>query len=402
MGGMGGGMGGGGMGGIGAAIVHVVYRTSDAAGTADFGAVQPGDYRFQIAKNWSRGLVSAVGQLNVLPGRAVEKTIVCPKTPPERVTVRVRCAWPADLEKEQLVLYAPFVYRYRKLQPSVEWSLTDAGAARTERVRRRSNQPAMMVNQGQGFPAIRSILSGPGPMLTEVLNSKTLFLWSNSAEADAAAQAKHAARAATDRRWPGVGFGPIVEGARVGPGDWADILAQNLRAVKPTAETPEPHELEWEPGTYGLDELIVMRPTRSPNVEAGRKRFDVLVASNVNNPLYTVAVGTAPPDKEDVDVFFRNTIGAGLERPSGMAGGMGGGMRQIAPRAYKPFQYAAPTLMLPTEYWDQVELGFEARRGQVNEWTIPLPDELTKAVRDALKTEPTPRVGSDEPVGNLQ
>ena len=30
---------------------------------------------------------------------------------------------------------------------------------------------------------------------------------------------------------------------------------------------------------------------------------------------------------------------------------------------------------------------FEARPGQVNEWTIPLPDELLEAVRKRLKAE---------------
>ena len=42
---------------------------------------------------------------------------------------------------------------------------------------------------------------------------------------------------------------------------------------------------------------------------------------------------------------------------------------------------------LPVQFWDKVDLGFEARLGQVNEWTIPLPDELIKAVREALKVD---------------
>ena len=52
------------------------------------------------------------------------------------------------------------------------------------------------------------------------------------------------------------------------------------------------------------------------------------------------------------------------------------------------WQEAAKILEVPGEYWDNVDLGFEARLGQVNEWTIPLPDELLRAVREALKVDP--------------
>ena len=34
---------------------EAIYRTSDTSGVADFGAVQPGDYRFQIPKSWANG-----------------------------------------------------------------------------------------------------------------------------------------------------------------------------------------------------------------------------------------------------------------------------------------------------------------------------------------------------------
>ena len=49
-----GGMGGmgGGMGGVAGKAIH---RTSDATGIADFGAVPPGDYEFQISKSWANG-----------------------------------------------------------------------------------------------------------------------------------------------------------------------------------------------------------------------------------------------------------------------------------------------------------------------------------------------------------
>jgi hypothetical protein len=49
------------------------------------------------------------------------------------------------------------------------------------------------------------------------------------------------------------------------------------------------------------------------------------------------------------------------------------------------FRNSTPTLELSEEYWSKVRSGFEARRGEINEWTVPLPDELIRAVREALK-----------------
>jgi hypothetical protein len=37
--------------------------------------------------------------------------------------------------------------------------------------------------------------------------------------------------------------------------------------------------------------------------------------------------------------------------------------------------------------WSKSVTNFEARSGQVNEWTIPLPNELIKAIRQKLKDQ---------------
>ena len=50
-----------------------------------------------------------------------------------------------------------------------------------------------------------------------------------------------------------------------------------------------------------------------------------------------------------------------------------------------------PTLNLSRDYWIKVGNAFEARRGEVNVWTIPLPDEMIRAVREALKVDTSPR-----------
>ena len=366
MGGTGGGMGG--MGGIGGAgMARTIYRTSDSSGVADFGAVQPGDYRFQIRKNWDTGYCSASGQLNVAPGTKVEKLIVCPKTPPDRVRVRVRWSWPADLEKEQLVLYAPFAFRHRKLDPGLSWVMSDSASPR--RARHLANQQ-MMMNQAQFGAAIRSVLCGPGTTLAEILDRKGLYFWTFS-QFDA--------------------NGQRVEEPR--PGVWAEFLTENLREVKLPSETPEPHELAWEAGSYGLDRLIVLRPTGSPNVEAGRRRLDVLVGSSFygDGPAvqsrgesvrirYGVQDRGGPPTKSDLQTVAPNFGGPGFG---------GGPMGRFGNNAdgWVPWQDAVQLVDLPTEFWDKVDFGFEARLGQVNEWTIPLPDELIKGVREALKVD---------------
>ena len=383
MGGMGGGMGG---------MAKSIQRTSDAAGLVDCGSVPPGDYTFRITKPWPEGSLSATGQLNVGPGSKVQKTIVCPKTPPEHATVRVHWAWPADLAKEQLVLYAPFAYRYRKLEPGLEWSLTDTPSP--QRPRRRRNF-GMFGNQFPGQPALRLVLCGPVMTVTDIARFRRLFLWRHDeAEVDDAAQNPEQQKRGGGRGGMGGGFAGGGQGyrtARLGPGDWADILLEDLQEIRLATDSPEPRELSWELGTYGLDQLIVLRPTRSLPVEPGRRRFDVIAASFVNGTGPAVHPRDVPPDKQD----FATASAQGFD---GMMGAMGG-FRSVGlseQRAVGPneqWMVAASTVDLPTDYWDKVDVAFEARRGQVNDWTIPLPDELIKAVRAAAQGR---AVGKDQ------
>jgi hypothetical protein len=364
-----GGMGGMGMGGMGGASAKAIRRISDAAGIADFGAVPPGDYSFQISKNWGSGYFTTAGQLNVLPGRKIEKSIVCPKTPPDRTRVRVHWSWPVDLDKEQLILYAPFTYRYRKLDSELEWVLTDS--ASRPRQRRRSNQG--MMNPGWSVPAVRSVLCGPATALTEVRERARLLFWAFS-------------HLDENGIMTGVPKSPV----------WADLLTENLREVKLPTETPEPTELAWELGVYGLDQLIVLRPTRPPGVEGGRKRFDVLVGSFFAGSLPSIqlrgeplgtSIGTGqggtenrggPPTQEDLEASTR-----GFDGP--VNAGMGGSNND----GWTGWEQSVPLAKLPSDFWDKVDTAFEVRPGQVNEWTIPVPDELIKAVRAALKDGPT-------------
>ena len=132
------------------------------------------------------------------------------------------------------MLYAPFAYRYRKLDSSLEWVIGDTPSS--ARQRRRSNQG--MINQMWSVPAVRSVLCGPGTALTEILKRGSFLFWA---------------------------FGQVNENGTITraakPPAWADILVENLQ--RPT-ETPEPNEQTWELGTYGLDHLIVTAPQPIP------------------------------------------------------------------------------------------------------------------------------------------
>jgi hypothetical protein len=52
--------------------------------------------------------------------------------------------------------------------------------------------------------------------------------------------------------------------------------------------------------------------------------------------------------------------------------------------------FSAKSIILPENYWLEASKAFEVRSGQTNEWTIPLPDVLLRAVREALKAEKLP------------
>jgi hypothetical protein len=290
----------------------VVNRTSDASGLADFGAVRPGDYTYQLSRNWPKGEFIAEGQFNVRPGTEVHKSIICPKVPPETVSVRIKCTWPADLETAGLFLYAPFTFVRRSFDSTLGWSWSQFESAK---------MPEVVASDTQLLPVTRSILRGTkGTNSFEIVDLAGLHLWK-------AAKSNEV-------------FG--------------DILDRDLREQAAGAE-----EWKWGPGTYRFDELMVVRPHRGQDVEKGRRRFDVL--ASICSPGFDMwQIEGGPPH-------------------SGVIG---------MPYSQGPWHRATPS---PTTvaYWSNVVDKFEVRPGQVNEWTIPLPDALIKAVRAALKPDPS-------------
>jgi len=326
-----------------------IHRVSDAKGVADFGSVQPGDYRINIHQGFANGYQTTSQELNIEPSSVVHRSIVCPKAPPDPVPVLIKCDWPADLEKERLVLYAPFDLRGRTIEPGIQWALYDKAAPVRPRGQGNGGNPGMMamMNQPSSFLATRSVLCGPGMTRTEILHSRGLLIWG---------------------RFSGNLADQVQQATKLGPGGWADVLVEDLRDVNDPSEA-----MKWEPGTYGLNELIVLRPTQSPDVETGRRRFDVLVAVRRPNFGHGFLLWGRPPAQEYLQTFYSMMAGPRYGQPN-----FDPGLRE-----------SSPTLELPAGYWREVYRSFEALPGQVNKWAIPLPDELIKAVREALKVDPT-------------
>jgi hypothetical protein len=190
-----------------------VARQADASGIADFGLLNPGEYSFTFSRNLDRRTLSGTGQLVVGPGSHINQPVLVPKRALEPVPLQVRCEWPADLEKEELILDVGF--RFVGIQKNgVLWSLNYNMGTRTH-----------------------SVILGPGVAVTEILHPAGLYLWAQSMQF---------------RR--------------------ADVLTSDLRLVN-----NQTAPLKWEQGAYQLAELIVLRPLKSIAGTTERQQFDVFV-----------------------------------------------------------------------------------------------------------------------------
>lgn len=190
-----------------------IHRRSDASGIADFGLINPGEYSFTFSEGLDRRTLSGTGQLVVGPGSHINQRILVPRKALEPVPLRVRCEWPAELEKEGLILDAAF--RFVAIEKNgIWWNLNNGMATLTH-----------------------SVIFGPGATVTEILHPAGLYTW---------------ARSNQFRR--------------------ADVLNSDLRLVN-----NQTAPLKWEQGTYQLAELIVLRPLEPTAGTNGRQQFDVVL-----------------------------------------------------------------------------------------------------------------------------
>ena len=133
-----------------------ISRKSDASGIADFGLVNPGEYSFTFAKRLDRRTLSGTGQFVVEPGGQIDQRVLFPRKALKPVALRVRCEWPADLEKNGLILDAAF--RFVDIQKNgVLWSLNFNRGTQTH-----------------------SVILGPGAAVNEILHPAGLYTWAQS------------------------------------------------------------------------------------------------------------------------------------------------------------------------------------------------------------------------------
>jgi hypothetical protein len=322
-----------------------IRRTSDATGLIDFGSFQPGYYQIELTRAWDGGFMSASVEVEVQAGKDVERQIVCPKIPPQRVAVQVKWHWPPDLEKESLVLYAPFRFQFREMMSNMRWKTYETVEFDPKKNEEYGGLP--------GFPALPVAHSLLGSAANETLAFKARsgpFLWKIQAGNSASE---------TD------------EAAKLGLGDFADVVESDLIELKPSSAARE-----FEIGTYGISELIVLQPSQSTDVPAGRRRFDLLVAVRARDRDRRIYLASKPPS--EVDFKPLRTIMA-YDFDS----------RRVGHSTTEHIS-TIPTIPLPVEFWMRVNNGFEAKAGKSNAWTITLPDELIRAVREALKAKKSP------------
>jgi hypothetical protein len=159
--------------------------------------------------------------------------------------------------------------------------------------------------------------------------------------------------------------------AEYGSREWADVVEKETRELKDPSAT-----IEVEIGNYGLSELLVLRPMQPQpreGLDPSQKRFELLAITNASNTTRGVHRLVQPPT---IEVAQR-------------IGGSGGS---------RPLQ-SRFAIMLPPKYWQQLDTAFEARSGQPNEWTIPIPGELAQAAREALKADKSPKANPAEKSG---
>ncbi len=319
---------------------EVVTRTTDRSGIADLGVVRPGEYTFHITRSWDQGSEVTSGQFKIEPGSRIDRRVICPKVPLERVPVRVRLDWPADLAKENLTFFAAFGLEPMRRE-ELAWTISDVRRDDPSRGPRGRRIPGA----GAWRPATRLVLLGPGTSTAQVLPSTDVpYLWTPTTH----------------------------------PKQWlrAEVPVRDLREIKQPSEA-----VEVEGGIYQLSGLLVLHPMPAAGARAERRSFEVVVASEAYGTGMSRMwwVRDHPPADEAVE---GPPAKAAPLRKAARARARGGRSQEMVPLQ------GNPDLVLPMEYW-RAGKTFEARPGQVNEWTIPLSEELLEAVRKQLKSEAT-------------
>jgi len=285
-----------------------IYRESDAEGLVDFGVVQPGDWEFRILRPADDGRTwETVGNIDVLPGTKVAKTVVCPVEYSENIPVRLRVDWPVDLADKDLHIAAQFGFAGITSQPPLRWQLGSW----------QSQEPRF----------VRNILCRPGGKQAEIGEDRSLRPWQ-------------------------VGLsGAGASGSSV----FADLFSDSLSRTSDT--------VNFAAGDYRLNRLIVLRPVTVAKPDFPAERFD-FIAQSLHR--HSDTDGLNP---HEMQIYVVETP------PSG----------KLGPPNYGNLIQRVNNMVFSSSYRSLTKGRFKARTGRVNEWVIPLPEELIKVVRDKLK-----------------
>jgi hypothetical protein len=322
-----------------------VNRTSDASGCVVFGSLPPGKYRFTVGRRWAAGSITTAGTVDVQPGIDVNKQIVCPTVPPREAEVRVRWKWPADLEKEGLVLNASFGFRGVESASGFRWKI----------YRDVAHPPGSSGVSGDSrgndsCELSQSILCGPSEKVARFKMSRGLLLWGISSR--------------TNDYFPSNAW--LAWSREPGSPEFAHALEEEIENANDHGTLAS-----VEAGVYELIELLVLAPVRSKDVEEGVRRFNLVASARPPHHFRDLEVGSKAPTKLSQEAASRFSLGVS---------------------AFKPIfdrPTSISTIALSRNFWVGDKNHFEVKPGQANEWTITLPDELSRVVRNALKAEKT-------------
>ena len=240
--------------------------------------------------------------------------------------------------REKLLLYAAFTPTIPLRDLS--WALSDDPTPEAS-VESRFPQWLRMTRR-----ATREVLCGPGGSVAQILLAKAPY------------------------------FSALPEGRRL----CANFLTNDLHEIKEPDQT-----MRWERCTYRLSALFVLSPMEVPDGKLAARRFLIVAASvpqawgeNIRKARMSNAIRT-----------FASTDGGSngnAPRRKGAGRTAGGSDEQL--RMQLAAGNADPAISW--EFLSGAVTSFEARSGQVNEFTIPLPDALTKLVRRKLANPETP------------
>jgi hypothetical protein len=329
--------------------------TSDERGAVDFEVGLPGDWEFTISRvssastantqgNASIGLLAMGGTLGNTSGDLTWKTQGIVKlVAGSGVVKHIVCPkLPPETSPLKVRVDWPADLADKNLYVEAQFVYTGVNLDTTT--------PWSVENLSRpNFYQTREVLCGPGPRQSEIIAPDQLYLWRF---ADGKSSSSTSGLNSTLVRNPV--FGDIPSG----------ILQSG------------PNGLEFEEGCYRLSRLIVLRPSPRQSEKFKGERFDLIAhAESVSSFALPVYQCEEFPDQA-------SPIGVSSESDADKKIGR---------------------VLLSSDYWreaeslgDSVRREFEVEAGTGNLWTIQVPEELSKVIRDRLNLKEPPKAKTGE------